>query len=1020
MPQQRLNAFELSPHCLFVKCYPPFLSSPLIVGIFYHHRTTNTLSSPSWAALLASFSKILTLGIPLVLAGDANAHHKSWDPVHSDCFGSSLDDYCVQHSLSVMNSVICPGIPTFHRGNTVIDLCITSNPSLISNLTPDTSIPLLSDHTPLNISLARSVPVLTPSIDHTRADIENADWGAFAELLSSWAPKALLDLKAIGSTVNSRQEAVDRMNRVVISRLTDAAALAIPQKKVGPGLKHWWRAVPGVPAALEAYRRAKRRLSHRKHSQAARSACKTAQTAWEAISSKAKAASWADLCRKLEVPSNRRLLWPAWKRTKPSEVASVASVVSSDNSLPRSLPDALDNLASHYARVSSLPQAQPTDHEEMILKFVSSPSTANSQQPKLDTDFSLAELSSVADHLKKSAFFSDSVSPLLLCHAPVAFREVLLYLLNFSWRCGVLPQDWRRADVFPIYKGKGAPMEIPKSYRPISLTCSLVKLLERLLLRRLVPFLESRKFFNRFQAGFRRDHSTVDQLYRLVDRIQAALAARHYVSIVYLDIVAAFDTVWHNGLLFKLHRAGVTGRAWRWIQAFLSGRQLRVTHSNCKSNWFSTSAGVPQGSILGPILFLVFINDLPGSHNVCPAIFADDIALWPHRDGPKGVQSVNALLARIFEWSKRWSVSFSPSKSVYVCYNRKQQDPKPVPMLLGPAALPREKEFKYLGLLTHESLSWKPHTTRVISSSTLAAHNVCRVIHSSGPSPRTIRQLTMSTVIPIMTYAFPIWRPPTDALWSKLEATMLLPMRSCLSLPTSVHRISLLSELGLVGIKRYHQSTAVAFARRAYGLDCDHPTQELFFKRQIELKLPKKHSKRELKSQPTFALSLAKAEVALGLKASTASRSSIKRNTSSAHESDLKASKLGSRYKSLRTSQGVAAYVLSDPRPVAVLRARLRLNRANLNSIQFRYRAVPSPACDRCKHSIEDVEHVLLHCPTFAAPRAVCSDALSRLNLPMSVSRLIGDPSDLPHVTAKALLAASGHYLLAISNTGRL
>ena len=892
-------------------------------------------------------------------ARSLNRGHHSWDPHLSDCFGNSLDNFCSLNSLSVLNTVLCPGVPSFKRGNTVIDLCLSSDPSLVSSLTPDTSLPLLSDHVPLNAYITRSVPVLTPSIEHTRSDIENADWAAFGSILSDWAPSALRDIKLINATTHDRQKAANSMNRTVVSILSDAALLAIPQKKVGPGCKHWWRAVPGVPEALDAFRRAKRRLSHRKHSQAARSACKAAQTAWEQISTKAKAASWSDLCRKLEDPSNHRLLWPAWKRTKPSEVASVASVVSLDNSLPRSLPDALDNLASHYARVSSLPQTSLTWHEESILKFVNSGSTVNSTQPQMDSDFSMAELLSVVGHLKKSAYFSDSVSPLLLRHAPPAFREVLLYLMNFSWRCGYLPQEWRRADVFPIYKGKGAPLELPKSYRPISLTCSHVKLLERLLLHRLVPFLESRSFFNKFQAGFRRDHSTVDQLYRLVDRIQTALSSRHYVSIVYLDIVAAFDTVWHNGLLFKLHRAGVTGRAWRWIQAFLSGRQLRVTHSNCKSGWFSTSAGVPQGSILGPILFLVFINDLPRSHNVCPAIFADDVALWPELDGARGDAAINSLLVQIYAWSRKWQVAFSPSKSVFVCYNRKQQDPSPLPLILGPAALPRVKEFKYLGLLTHESLSWKPHANRVLSSAALAAHNVCRVIHSSGPSPRTIRQLTMSTVIPLITYAFPVWRPQSAAVWDKLESIILLPMRACLSLPTSVHRLSLLSEIGLVGLRRYHQASSVAFARRVFDLDYQHPTQELFFQRQRELKF---RPKRELKSQPTFATSLSKAELELGVKHQSASRADTRKAASTAHESDLKASKYGSRYKVLRTTHGVAEYVLSDPRPVAVLRARLRLNRAGLNSILFRFRSVPSPACELCKHPTEDVEHVLLHC----------------------------------------------------------
>ena len=170
---------------------------------------------------------------------------------------------------------------------------------------------------------------------------------------------------------------------------------------------------------------------------------------------------------------------------------------------------------------------------------------------------------------------------------PPAFRSVLLLLLNHSWSTGELPKSWLRAHVCPIFKGRGSPPNLPKSYRPISLTSVLVKLLERMLLARLLRFLEGRNFFSRFQSGFRSGHSTLDQIYRLIDRVQSAFSSHSYVSVAFLDIVAAFDTVWHPGLLYKLFRAGIQGRAFRWIRAFLSDRKLRVIFA-------STLAGFPS------------------------------------------------------------------------------------------------------------------------------------------------------------------------------------------------------------------------------------------------------------------------------------------------------------------------------------------------------------------------------------------------------------------------------------------
>ena len=638
---RRRADLELSAHVVCAEVKFPFLSFPVVLVSLYHHRTHESTRSQNWSNLKKCLSKLSGLGLPFIAVGDFNAKHNSWDATHQDIFGSDLSLHCASLSAVVLNSVFCPNRPTFPRFNTVIDLAITSDPAMVSDTCPDPISPLVSDHYPLVIVLAPdSIPALSPRVTHVKLDLDNASWDHFSNCLGAASQSVLAEAR---STIAQRlvpAESVECLNALVTSSFSEAASMSIPSKRVGPGLKNWWSAVPGIPQALATLRRTHRRKTRHK-TEAARKEWLSAKAAWARISSEAKAKSWQDLCRKIEDPSSHRLLWPRFHASVGREASGISAIASSPS-------DSLDRLASHYSSVSaSIPPVSLTPDDDQISRHVHYHARFSLDDPLLDRDFSMAELNAALAHVRRSACGPDGISSLFLRHSPPSFRSVLLLLLNHSWTTGVLPKSWLQANVCPIFKGRGSPPNLPKSYRPISLTSVLVKLLERMLLARLLRFLEGRNFFSRFQSGFRSGHSTLDQIYRLIDRVQAAFSSHSYVSVAFLDIVAAFDTVWHSGLLYKLFRAGIQGRAFRWIRAFLSDRELRVIFGNAHSAWFPVGAGVPQGSILGPLLFLIYLNDLPILDAVSVAIFADDIALWPKLNNARGNAALNKALVLI-------------------------------------------------------------------------------------------------------------------------------------------------------------------------------------------------------------------------------------------------------------------------------------------------------------------------------------------------------------------------------------
>ena len=207
----------------------------------------------------------------------------------------------------------------------------------------------------------------------------------------------------------------------------------------------------------------------------------------------------------------------------------------------------------------------------------------------------------------------DNIPPRVLKELSEELSVPLSLLFNKTLETGILPQDWKSAEVTALFK-KGSKAD-PGNYRPVSLTCVICKVLEGIIRDSIVTYFTENELYAKCQHGFRKQRSCVTQLLEVIENMTKLLDDGHNVDVIYLDFKKAFDTVPHERLLVKLAAYGISGKLLNWIQGFLNNRVQHVRVGSERSNQAKVLSGIPQGSILGPILFTVFINDLPVSLN---------------------------------------------------------------------------------------------------------------------------------------------------------------------------------------------------------------------------------------------------------------------------------------------------------------------------------------------------------------------------------------------------------------------
>ena len=349
-----------------------------------------------------------------------------------------------------------------------------------------------------------------------------------------------------------------------------------------------------------------------------------------------------------------------------------------------------------------------------------------------------------------------SIPTKLLILIPDIIVLPLCKIINTSFSTGIFPEALKIAKVIPIYK-KGSTQDV-NNYRPISLLSIFDKIIEKIMYNRVNLFLENHNILFEQQYGFRKQMSTHQSLINITEKIKNSIEKGKYGCGVFIDLKKAFDTVNHVILFKKLDHYGIRGNALDWFKSYLTNRKQYSFFNGVNSELKDISCGVPQGSVLGPLLFLIYINDIPNvSQKLQFFLFADDTNIYYEASTIEEIENVlNTELDELYKWLCANRLSLNISKTNYLVfhpYNKPMK--KNITIRINEQTINEEKYVKYLGVLIDTTLSWKFH---VIEISKKIARSI-GILYKIRPyvSQKIMISLYNSLVYPHLIYAIHVW-----------------------------------------------------------------------------------------------------------------------------------------------------------------------------------------------------------------------------------------------------------------------
>ena len=454
-----------------------------------------------------------------------------------------------------------------------------------------------------------------------------------------------------------------------------------------------------------------------------------------------------------EAKQNPKKFW-SFLKGKKQESSGVAPLRSTDGLIHSDSGTKANILNAQFKSVftkedlSSMPDKGPSPYDTMASITITTPGVQ-----KL--------LQNLQPH---KATGPDSIPARLLKELSTELAPALAHIYQTSLNAGTVPDDWKMAHVVPIFK-KGDKCKA-SNYRPVSLTAICSKVMEHILHSNIMGHFEHHSILTDAQHGFRSKRSCETQLITTIQDLASGMSDGHQIDAILLDFAKAFDKVPHQRLLYKLHHYGIRGPTLSWIESFLTGRKQHVLTEGAISSEAEVDSGVPQGTVMGPLLFLAFINDLPDVVSSPVRLFADDCLIYRSIKSSRDTTTLQQDLTALETWERDWQMAFHPEKCTTIHITRRRQPVRADYHLHG-HTLESVPGGKYLGVYISQDLSWRDHINQTTAKANRSVGFLRRNLRSC---PRDVKAQAYTTLVrPVLEYASTVWDPYHQQQIQQLE-----------------------------------------------------------------------------------------------------------------------------------------------------------------------------------------------------------------------------------------------------------
>lgn len=725
---------------------------PITISSIYS-PPRHTISTEEYTNFLS------TIPSPFVVAGDWNAKHTMWGSRIITPKGRNLLRTIQNKSLSFLST----GQPTYwptdlNKIPDLLDFAITKGISLLHSKI-ESNLDLSSDHSVLIITVSTDVIQNQPI---PKLCSRKTNWAMFQEILNT----------SLNLNIRLKEPAdIEEAVQYLTTTLQDAAWIATPMDDIShPEVNN----IPlYIKELVQEKRRARGRWQRNRNIQDKRELNRLTRRLRAALN-RSRNETFKQYIAKLS--PNDHTIWKATKKFK-RPVVAIPPIRKPDGSWARTDEEKANLFAEYLEEVFTPFPAYNNINDEEIHSYIEAPC-------QLSPPMKLFTPKEVLDHIKTINSFKapgyDLIVGEILKHLTRKALVLLTVIYNSILRLCHVPIQWKYAQIIMVPK-PGKPPTQQTSYRPISLLPIMSKIFERLLLTRIKDNTTLEHLIPEHQFGFREKHSTVQQCHRIVHTIMESLDEKKLCTAVFLDVQQAFDKVWHTGLLYKLKK-NLPDQLYLILKSYLHHRFFQVKQSNSLSNYHPISSGVPQGSVLGPFLYLIYTADVPVTEETTMATFADDTAILSiHKDPITASKNLQNHLNILQSWLRKWRIMVNSNKSSHVTFTtRRAVCPQ---VRINNDFIPTKTEVKYLGLHLDQQLTWRAHIKAKKQQVSLKLNQMNWLIGRKSQLTIANKILLYKTIlVPIWTYGIELWgcaKPSNTKILQTFQSKTLRLITDC-------------------------------------------------------------------------------------------------------------------------------------------------------------------------------------------------------------------------------------------------